>query len=520
MKQQYTIKSFKSYMREDIIEFLKSVAIDEFGFSEWKQYLENKDFSSYEKGESIFLVAYHGKTIIATCGGLKKNDEIIKLNSFYVNKNYRYQKIGSKLFSRFENFAKQKGFSQIILCTYKQYEKAWHFYSKRGFYLYEKDGHELWCKKYITSKKIFEQDMVLDFLSVDENSDITKSKYSAKSCEFYEQLKNFQKNTLCEKYAIKPIQFTFEITNHCNCNCPHCGMNANSKIQKSRLDKDNLKTIADSLISAGIISFAVTGGEPFLEFDNLCWLIEYTKNKVDIIKLISNGFWGKDAQTYFQKMESCGLLENKYVVPSIQLSIGEQDVDLKYICNIIYYVSKNYTQDELKLGIIYTKNPNSKKSQLEKLYKTYNRIYGEFPSGKIYLTLSEYKNYIKGKAKHLDVFENTVYNEIAFCDNDFSCTLGKFVSPKIFMKTNGDCYPCEIFNLHKNMFIGNLFSDGIQKVLENYNKNKYINFIKKYKTIGFRDVIPKNYLQNLKAETPCMACEACIKFCEKNNLIK
>lgn len=520
MKQQYVIKKYSPKMRQQVISFLKSVAIDEFGFSEWKQYLENKDFSSYEKGESIFYVAYIGNQIIATCGGLKKDDKTIKLNSFYVDQKYRYQKIGSKLFSKFEQFAKQNGFSQVILCTYKQYEKAWHFYCKRGFYLYEKDGHELWCKKIITNKKTTEEQIVLDFLSVDETNDITKTKYSAKSNRFFVDLKNFQKGKLCEKFDIKPIQFTFEITNHCNCNCPHCGMNANSKLPKSRLDKSNLKTIADSLVSAGIVSYAITGGEPFLEFENLCYFMQYSKNKLDVIKLISNGFWGKDAQTYFEKMEQSGLLENRFVVPSIQLSIGEQNVEMEYICNIIHYVAKNYTNGELKLGIIYTKTPNSKKSQLEKLYKTYNKIYGEFPSGKVYLTLSEYKNYIKGKAKHLDVLQNCVYDEIAFCDNDFSCTLGKFVSPKIFMKTNGDCYPCEIFNIHKNMYVGNLFCDGIQKVLEDYNKNKYISFIKKHKTIGFRDVIPKNYLQKLKAETPCLACEKCIKFCEQNNLIK
>ena len=85
MKQQYVIKKYSPKMRQQVIDFLKSVAIDEFGFSEWKQYLENKDFSSYEKGESIFYVAYLGNQIIATCGGLKKDDTTIKLNSFYIH---------------------------------------------------------------------------------------------------------------------------------------------------------------------------------------------------------------------------------------------------------------------------------------------------------------------------------------------------------------------------------------------------------------------------------------------------
>ena len=32
------------------------------------------------------------------------------------------------------------------------------------------------------------------------------------------------------------------------------------------------------------------------------------------------------------------------------------------------------------------------------------------------------------------------------------------------MKCNGDCYPCEVFNLNENMFLGNYFDIGIEKI--------------------------------------------------------
>ena len=154
------------------------------------------------------------------------------------------------------------------------------------------------------------------------------------------------------------------------------------------------------------------------------------------------------------------------------------------------------------------------------LYKTYIEKYGSFPKNRIYLTDSYYVNSNKLAKEKLDVPTDTVYNEIAKCDNTFSQEIGTFVSPKIFMKCNGDCYPCEIFNLHKNMYLGNYFKDGLEKVLNNYNTNKYIRFIREYGTIGFRNVIPKKVLENNECETPCYACEYCIKFCEQNNLIR
>lgn len=325
------------------------------------------------------------------------------------------------------------------------------------------------------------------FLSINEqNCDTTMGKYSSKKETFYEDIDKWQKERGDKEHIIKPIQFTFEITNRCNCNCKDCGMSANSiKVGKTKLTENEIYKLVDDLYEQGVSAFAITGGEPFLEFDNMCKMIKHSENKIDVSKIISNGFWGKKVEYYFEKMEEAGLLKNQFFVPSIQISIGEQTIPLEYICNIINYVANYYTIKELNLGIVHTRLKGEKESQLSKLYQIYLEKFGEFPNQRIYLTDSYYVNSNVQAKDKIETYQMTVYEAINECDNRFNVEVGKFVSPKIFMKCNGDCYPCEVFNIHKDLSLGNYFEIGLAKVLENLNSNKYVRFIRKYGTVRF-----------------------------------
>ena len=367
-----------------------------------------------------------------------------------------------------------------------------------------------------------EEKIIAKFLSINESSNNpTNGKYSSKNNSFYNDIKEWQDLKLDNKYSIRPIQFTFEITNKCNCNCKDCGMAANRmEVERTSIEETELKTLVDSLERMGIPAFAITGGEPFLEFDKICSMIEYAKNKVDVIKIISNGFWGIDAKHYFQALEQSGFFENNFFVPSLQISIGEQTVPLEYICNIISYVTNHYQNNELHLGIIHTREPNLKESKLVKLYKTYIEKFGSFPENRVFLTESNYVNSNPLATEKIAVETTKVYDMLPNCSNRFTQKIGTFVSPKIFMKCNGDCYPCEVFNIHECMYLGNYFKDGLDTILENYNNNKYISFIRDYGTSGFRDVIPKKILEQVQVETVCQACEYCIKYAEEKRLIR
>ena len=145
---RFKIVSYTDDLRIKIIEFLKSVAIDEFGFKEWKDYLENKSFEPYKTGCSKFLIVFNNDNdIIATIGGLKVDEKTIKLNSFYVKKEYRYHKIGTKLYNELIDYSKSMNYRCMILCTYDRYDVATKFYQKRGFKIYKNDELERWYKK-------------------------------------------------------------------------------------------------------------------------------------------------------------------------------------------------------------------------------------------------------------------------------------------------------------------------------------------------------------------------------------
>lgn len=366
-----------------------------------------------------------------------------------------------------------------------------------------------------------EEEIISKFISIDENDGPTIGKYSSIKQSFYEDIKSWQSNKDIIKYDIKPLQFTFEITNKCNCNCKDCGMAANRlDVKRVKLKFDDLIKLSKDLYDIGIPAYAITGGEPFLEFDLMCEMIKHSSGKIDVCKIISNGFWGKNPKKYFDELEKAGLFKNKFFVPNIQLSIGEQTVDLECICNIMHYVSENYDKDKLHLGIIHTREKGLEVSKLRLLYEKYTEKYGTFPLNRFYLTNSYYVNSNPVSSEKLDVPTESVYNMISLCDNRHEQKIGTFVSPKIFMKCNGDCYPCEVFNLHDAIFLGNYFKIGLKGILDNYNSNKYSRFIKDYGTESFKNVIPDDILKKNRCETPCQACEFCIKFCEKNNLIR
>lgn len=145
---KYKIVTYNDDLRNKIIEFLKSVTIDEFGFKEWKDYLETKDFEPYKTEYSKFMIVLDGDNIIATIGGLKVDDYTIKLNSFYVKKEYRYQGIGKELYNRLIDFSIKMNYKYMILCTYDEYDIATTFYEKEGFKLFEENEYkQRWYKK-------------------------------------------------------------------------------------------------------------------------------------------------------------------------------------------------------------------------------------------------------------------------------------------------------------------------------------------------------------------------------------
>ena len=72
-----------------------------------------------------------------------------------------------------------------------------------------------------------------------------------------------------------PAQLVIQMTNHCNAQCPQCGMRTTAKIPRAKLCRDEIQRILDAAGRQGVQAVSFTGGEPFLFQEDLIHLIEY-----------------------------------------------------------------------------------------------------------------------------------------------------------------------------------------------------------------------------------------------------
>lgn len=136
--------------RKDIIDFLVQITSNEFKHTDWKDYFERKLVEKYKVGKNNFWIAVNTKNeIVGTCGALQQEEKIVKMNCFYLNSAYRNLGLGKKLYDLFIKFVQKEKYKEIILCTYKEFDRAIRFYEERGFKLYETIGDEFWYRKFI-----------------------------------------------------------------------------------------------------------------------------------------------------------------------------------------------------------------------------------------------------------------------------------------------------------------------------------------------------------------------------------
>ena len=75
------IIQYEEQYKNEIIRFVEKVAIDEYGYHNWKKDIDNMFFDIYkEKANNFFIALNTYGEIVGTCAGLKQTDEVIKLN--------------------------------------------------------------------------------------------------------------------------------------------------------------------------------------------------------------------------------------------------------------------------------------------------------------------------------------------------------------------------------------------------------------------------------------------------------
>jgi len=154
IKQERIVEYSEEY-KDKVIEHIIKVSVEEFGFEEWRESLEEMEFSKYKKDNGNFWIAINERDeVIGTLGLRNIDSEICQLKNFYVEEKYRGTGISKNLYNICMDFAETNGFKRVTLATYEKFDRAVSFYKKNGFVETGREGDAMIFERAITSNII------------------------------------------------------------------------------------------------------------------------------------------------------------------------------------------------------------------------------------------------------------------------------------------------------------------------------------------------------------------------------
>jgi len=148
VQDKIRIIEYQEKYSKDIVKHIRKIAMEEFEYKDWEDYFNRMSFEEYQNEGSKFWIALNDKDeVIGTVGALKVSTEEIKMNSLYVNIDYRKLGIAKELYELLINFAIQQGYKKITLRTFFKFVNAINFYEKIGFVKYDQDDESYFYMK-------------------------------------------------------------------------------------------------------------------------------------------------------------------------------------------------------------------------------------------------------------------------------------------------------------------------------------------------------------------------------------
>ena len=340
-----------------------------------------------------------------------------------------------------------------------------------------------------------------------------EGKYAARRADFFEEVSRIQNERMNPEWLYRPLNSEIEITDSCNDSCPHCGMSAKG-MNGTSYTSDELTDYIEQLHDNGIISYSITGGEPFLEFGNILAMMRASAGHVDICKITSNGFWEYDSEKYFSDMVNAGLLENRFLVPCLMISIGDQSTPMEDTCRIFHTAMKNFSPRELTLCIS-SLSEYGGVSKVDSFIETYTKNFGTLPEDRIFLTENYYRTSKCMNLRANDISGRCVADYMTGPVRCFEPTIGKYILPRMFVKASGQVCTCACFNPPEQLYIGNIRHEKIHDILNSINANQYVKIIAEGGLHNFRHWISIEECRNIPCNNECEACRFLINEYER-----
>lgn len=241
------------------------------------------------------------------------------------------------------------------------------------------------------------------------------------------------------------------LTRKCNANCDICCFECSNSIQEKLDVTKTIEIITLLKEKENVRTVSVTGGEPFLYYNDLLYLLCESKKMGLGVTFTTNGFWGKDYQQAYKKLETIKGAGIAFFTLSID------DYHQKYIP---YEPIRNIIGISKKLGLrvivnaIATKKNKRLKGMLEDLEDTL-----------LNCTLIEIPCVPAGRAAMKIPEDEFIYQNEPPAG---ACELMNIFT--IF--PDGNVYPCcSEVGMSPFLHLGNIYRDTVDTLLDKFYSN-------------------------------------------------
>lgn len=297
-------------------------------------------------------------------------------------------------------------------------------------------------------------------------------------------------------HKIRPELLAIILSDKCNAECDICCFSCSPRRDKHMPLESVLSIISEAAYFRDnsfphLTKIGFSGGEPFLDFNDLLASIKCGAENGFRVSCVSNGFWatdykrtkqmlGKCMQSGLKKLSlSCDVYHNKFVpienIKNILLASKEFGLSVE-IGSIINYSTSD-------LGYIY--------SELKELMVGVPHLVSScLPAGAALQNI-EKSDYI---------YDNNILNFPIYC-HDLSY---------LSIQLDGSVFPCcsQIY-LSDELKLGNINHDSFETLYKNYNSNLHIRILKKYGLSWYIDIADKLQYRDFSKEKFVSKCHIC-----------
>lgn len=241
------------------------------------------------------------------------------------------------------------------------------------------------------------------------------------------------------------------LTRKCNANCDICCQGCSSSINEKVDVKKTIEVISKLKEKENINTVGITGGEPFLYFEDLIYIMKESKKLSMNITFTSNGFWGKNYNDAFEKLKILKDIGVEFFTLSVD-SYHKQYVPYSSIRNIVLIAK------EFDMKVIINSVSTKKGGRLKE-------VLAEIEDVLLGCTLLEIPCVPSGHAA-----ERIDMDDLLYMDKmpEGICKLMNILT----IMPNGDVYPCcSEAGQTKALYMGNIHKNTVEEILSNFYSN-------------------------------------------------